>query len=164
MKNINEKAVFHMWSLAEILEKTGLSVPSDDFPEEHFKALYSLAYDLYQRAQYIDAKVLFFYLLLNTKFDVKNLLGLAACFHAEKDYGIALTMYQQCTQCGINYPMIHFYLCECLLYLGNKTQAVKELQAILRLTNGSTDLAKLQTKADAMIRFLDQGGQNNRAQ
>ena len=142
-------------TLQNIFRKLGLWTTPENLPKGQAQGLYALAYDLYQRAQCREAQAIFLHLLLCTEFDAKNLMGLAACCHAEKNYAIALSMYQLCIQSGLNYPIIHFHISDCLLHLGNRQEAISELKKILETPHGSATLQKLHTKARGMIDLLE---------
>lgn len=119
------------------------------------EALYSLAYDLYQRRQYADAKAMFALLIIKTPFEAKNLMGMAACLQAEGHYFLSLNMYKLCMKAGLKCPSLHFYIANCLLHMGNKRAAVKHLKLVLDDPDGSDKVQELQTKAKGIIEIID---------
>lgn len=145
--------------LQDVLRKLGLWRTSECMPADRAKAMYILAYDFYQKAQYTEAKQIFLYLILGAEFDPKNLMGLAACFHAQKDFATALRFYRLCIQSGLNHPLIYFHVGNCLLHFGRKREAILELNKILDQHDGTAGCKELQIKARALIDLLEIGAE-----
>ncbi len=115
-----------------------------DFTAEDLSVLYNLAHGLYQNGDYEKASEIFQQLTFSKPFEPKHWVGLASVLQMQKNYQNALQAWTMAAMMlGTAEP--HFHAAECLISLGDKTQAQKALiEAEKRLDETSTLRSKIE--------------------
>lgn len=149
-------------SLAKVipwLSDIGLKITNrHELSDEQAESLYAVGFYVYQNANYMQAKMIFLYILLGTitkKVDTKALMALGACCQAEKEYETALKIYRLCILLEMPRMEIHFYAAECLLHLKKIEDAIKELNYILISPKKPPASNDLLNKAKALLQILN---------
>lgn len=97
--------------------------------EEKLEAIYNLAYQHYEAANYEKAQVFFQLLALLDCTDVRFFLGNAACLQAREQYEEAIDAYGVAlVMDGMNNPEPVYNSAICLLKLGRKEDAIELLK------------------------------------
>lgn len=120
---------------------------------EHYEILYAQAYRLYSAARYADAQQVFSFLTIRSPYDTRFTMGLGACFQAQGEWEQALRMYACVVPLDIENPVPPFHLCECLVALGQTTEAMDVLAGLLeRITK--PEHAELKQRSEALLALL----------
>ncbi len=102
-----------------------------NFSDEFIEMIYSHAYFLYQSAKYQRANHLFRLLTVLCPTDLRFYLGVAACFHQEKNYDYAARSYYLATFIDPEDPMAAYYKSDCDINLGNFENAKASLRQVI---------------------------------
>ena len=105
---------------------------------EKQQQLYQVAFDLYEKEEYRGASQLFTQLILTDPFSEDYWLGLASSKQMARDYQAALQAWGLVALLKEGDPLPHFHAAECLLYLEDKHEALKALDASLDLCKEET--------------------------
>lgn len=113
-------------------------------PKEMIEYLYMNAYNLYNNGKYEDAKRIFYILETFDPKDSRFIYGIAASYHMEKKYPLAIYNYMKCLYFPPVSPMTYFHLADCYYKMGGKREAVIMLKTAIRKaeTTGGYDAMK----------------------
>lgn len=120
---------------------------SDDMVE----GLYSFAYRLYNTGKYDQATQLFRLLILLDPTCSKFLLGLAACFHMQKEYEIAATSYILCTLVDPNNPIPYYHASDCYIQLDKADLAIAALEVCLKKMGDKEEFAAIRDRVQVAL-------------
>ena len=87
---------------------------------------YEKATKYYEKMDFDNAIIIFSNLIKLISINQKYWFGLAACFHAKKDFKTALTLWHSTTILDNNDPYPYFYIAECLYYLKHDNKKIKK--------------------------------------
>ena len=120
---------------------------SDDMVE----GLYSFAYRLYNTGKYDQAVQLFRLLILLNPTSAKFMLGLAACFHMQKEYEIAATSYILCTLVDPKNPLPYYHASDCYMQLEKPDLAIAALEACLKKMEGKEEFSAIRDRVQLAL-------------
>ncbi|MCK4935141.1 MAG: hypothetical protein KAR79_06095 [Simkaniaceae bacterium] len=116
-----------------------------NFSSADAKALYSLAYRLYDIGDYKQSKKIFKELVVSKPLEQKHWFGLASILQLENTYHEALVSWSMAALLNDLDPQPHFHAAECLLSLEQIDEAFKALSmAKVRAKNHLDILEKIE--------------------
>lgn len=139
-------------SLASNMFEKGL-LPKDamGISDEMVEGLYSFAYRLYNTGKYDQAVQIFRLLILLNPTSAKFMLGLAACFHMQKQYEIAATSYILCTLVDPKNPLPYYHASDCYMQLGKSDLAIASLEACLKKMEGKAEFTAIRDRVQLTL-------------
>jgi len=143
-KNIAEQA-----SKGGMLPQEALGL-SDTMVE----GIYGQAYRLYNSGRYKDASQLFRLLLMLNATEAKYVMGLAACFHMEKEYASAAETYSLCGIFDPDSPVPYFHASDCYIQMGDRMSAIISLEMAVKRAGDKPEFAMLKDRALLTIESL----------
>ena len=120
---------------------------------EHYEMLYASAHQLYSSGRYEDAEKLFTFLCIRNPREQRFVFGLGACQQVQGKWEEAMTMYACLVPRDIENPVPPFHICECMVGLGQVTEAVDVLQDLVQRMP-KPEHAELKQRASAMLTLL----------
>ena len=114
--------------------------------------IYSEAYRLYDRANYLESSTTFRWLVLLNPFIGKYWIGLAASLQLLEKYEKALHAYAIAALIESENPYPHFHAYECYGALKNREEAKKALDSAYRRTIGKTAYQHLQDELLTLLK------------
>jgi type III secretion system low calcium response chaperone LcrH/SycD len=126
----DEKLLNYLEIAKEYFEAKGSSgfiLPK--FSPESIDALYSTAYNLYEKGKYSEAVHFFRFLTMLKTFERKYWIGLGASQQMCKLYEDAVQSYEAAALMNHNDPYVHFHASECLFLLKKTDRAMDALNA-----------------------------------
>lgn len=138
---------------AQKLTQKGGMVPKDalGLSDSFVEGIYGQAYRLYNSGRYKDASQLFRLLLMMDATEAKYVLGLAACFHMQKEYKAAVDTYSMCGILDANSPVPHFHASDCYIKMGDLTSALICLDLAVKRAGDKPEFATLKDRAQMTI-------------
>jgi len=125
-----------------IMPKDALGL-SDDVVE----GIYGQAYRLYNSGKYGEASQLFRLLLTLNSADPKYTLGLAACYHMQKDYRNAAAAYAISAVIDPDNPVLYYHSSDCYMNLGDPKSALLALEIAVNRAGGKPEHQLLKDRA-----------------
>jgi type III secretion system low calcium response chaperone LcrH/SycD len=118
------------------------------------EGIYGQAYRLYNTGKYEDAAQLFKLLILIDSTESKYSMGLAACFHMNKDYSSAIEVYALCGVIDSGSPLPHYHSADCYIQMKDKVSAVIALEMAIKRAVGKPEYKTLEDRAKMMVERL----------
>jgi len=107
--------------------------------DEMLEGIYTFAYRLYTLGKYDESLQMFRLLIMLNPMESKYTLGLAACFHMQKDYRSAASSYSLCSMIDPGDPMPYYHASDCYMNMDKPELAVDALRkCIERCGEGET--------------------------
>ncbi|MBI3211161.1 MAG: hypothetical protein HYZ47_00525 [Simkania negevensis] len=128
MPNIRDKQILQS-TFAELkaLINGEVKANSKHFSYEDFELLYAFASTFYKRNEIEESKQLYKQLALSQPFIKKYWMGLASCWHFEKNYEKALKGWEMASLLDEKDPLPHLYKGETLFELHQVQEGLNEL-------------------------------------
>ena len=121
---------------------------------EMVEGIYSYAYRLYNTGKYEPASQLFRLLIMLNPTEAKYLMGLAACFHMEKDWEQAGVTYILCSLIDLKSPVYHYHASDCYQQQGQKDMAINALEACIGRCERNEEFLPLKERAVVNLEAL----------
>lgn len=134
-------------SLFEAEIATLLSLEEGEFKslsESEWQHVYQTAYDCYEKEEYRTAGKLFTRLVLSNPFMGPFWTGLASAKQMSRDYEAAIRAWALSALLDLDNPMPHLHAAECYLYLEQKEEAQKALNAALACSHDLAHREKIE--------------------
>lgn len=128
-------------SLKEVMPK---------FTEEHFDALYALAYDFYESGEYAKAGNYFHFLTTLSHKDKKHWIGLGASQQMLKEYEKAINSYAIAAVLDQTDPYPSFYAAECCFSMGDIERGMLALDCVDELSADESKFKGLRNQLSAL--------------
>lgn len=140
---------------SEKLIKQGV-FPKDTFglSDGMVEGIYGQAYRLYNTGKYEDAGQLFKLLMLIDGTESKYSMGLAACFHMNKQFKTATELYAICGIIDGQSPLPHYHSADCYIQMKDKLSAVISLEMAIKRAVGKPEYKTLEDRAKMMVERL----------
>lgn len=148
-------------------EALGLSEPiqslfrTGKLPREAWKIsdakieeLYSQGYRLYNTGRYKEAVLLFRTLIMINPEEPKYYMGLAACFHMQKEFKNAVETYTLCSILDGDNPIPLFHSSDCFIQSGDKYSALTVLEMAVKRAGDNPQYQILKDRALLTIEGL----------
>lgn len=104
--------------------------------DQTMEYLYSHGYQLYKIGKYKEAGRMFHMLYLLNAADLRFSMGIAACYHMQKEYLLASDWYFVCAALDQLSPLPYYHISDCLYKMNNKVGALIVLKMMQgRLTD-----------------------------
>ena len=139
---------------SNIMEKGMLPKDAMGLSQEMVDGLYSFAYRLYNTGKYDQAMQLFRLLIMLDPTMGKYMLGLAACFHMQKEYEEAATCYILCSLVDDKDPIPHYHTSDCYMQLGKNDLAIKALEVSIDRMGNQEVFEAIRERAQATLDML----------
>ncbi|MBS0620610.1 MAG: SycD/LcrH family type III secretion system chaperone [Verrucomicrobia bacterium] len=107
---------------------------------EEERRLYALGYEHYEREEYRQAAQIFTQLVLSEPFTHEYWRALASSKQMTKAYEAALHAWSLAALLQEGDPIPHFHAAECLIHMGETTDALKAIDAALSLCHETDPL------------------------
>lgn len=144
LENMSKSAV-----MEKLLPKNALGM-SDAMVE----GLYSQAYRLYNTGRFKDASQMFRLLVMIDSTEAKFTMGLAACFHMQKEYESAISTYALCGILDPDSPIPHYHASDCYIQMKDLVSAIISLEMAVKRAEGKPEFASLRDRAMMTIESL----------
>lgn len=148
-----------------------LSIASGHQPKEIFglnpaqmEAMYGRAYGHFNAGQYDQAKHFFRVLSTIDSLDPRYSFGLAACYHMQKKYGVALATYSIVAVQDPENPMPVFHAADCEMQLGNQAGAYENLKTTIARCGDRKEFAQVKEKAKLLMEGIRQARLKKKAE
>lgn len=122
--------------------------------DQTLEFLYSQAYRLYKIGKYKDSSRYFHLLYLFNCNDLRYSLGVAACYHMQKEYMKAIQWYLVCAALDAVSPLPYYHISDCFLKLGNKLSALISLKMMEVRLNDDPVFTQIKERASRMMETL----------
>lgn len=123
-EEIVKKALRHVGRKSE---NAGSQMQPKDFTEEDISLLYSLAYSLYEKGEYLDARVIFQRLVFARPYEKKYWMGLGASEQMLREFDDALNSWSMVSSLDTLDPLSDFHAAECYLSLKKLSEMKRAL-------------------------------------
>jgi type III secretion system low calcium response chaperone LcrH/SycD len=120
---------------------------------EHYEMLYAQAYRLYSAERFADAEKVFSFLSIRNPYDTRFSFGLAACLQAQGEWSRAMGVYGCMVALDIENPAPPFHICECMVALGQTTEAMDLLEDLTQRIS-LPEHADLKNRSHALLALL----------
>jgi type III secretion system low calcium response chaperone LcrH/SycD len=130
-----------------LIQKGG--VPKDflGVSDAMIEGIYGQAYRLYNTGKYNDATQLFRLLVMLNATEFKYCMGLAACYHMQKEYKSAVETYTVCSLLESDNPVPHFHASDCYIQMQNPVSALVVLEMAVKRAGNQAQYATLKDRA-----------------
>lgn len=127
-----------------------------DVSDETLENLYAFAHHLYQNNKYLESEKAFAFLTVCNHLEKKYLVGLGAARQMQKRYKEALEAYAMAIILDLRDPEIHLYIGDCLLALGNKSDAEKSYRTVIEFAGTKEKYKDIKRRAKGLMEILEQ--------
>ncbi|GAB4233683.1 MAG: SycD/LcrH family type III secretion system chaperone SicA [Chlamydiales bacterium] len=141
---------------SKIFEKGMTPREAMGMSKEMVEGLYGFGYRLYNTGKYPQASQLFRLLILIDPTEPRYTLGLAACFHMQKDYENAAAAYMLCSLISPNDPMLFYHASDCYMQMNKPHLAVEALENALKKMKGREEFTALRDRASLTLEMAKQ--------
>lgn len=125
--------------------------------DKTMKAVYAVAYRLYENGKYEDALKSFQFLGFMDHYEPKYFMGLAACQQMLKQYDKAVESYGYAgILTGLNDPSPALHAAECHLAMGNLEDAASGFRYAHGIAVEKPELEPLATRAKSLLDVVEQ--------
>jgi type III secretion system low calcium response chaperone LcrH/SycD len=111
------------------------------------EGIYGQAYRLYNTGKYTDANQLFRLLIMINPTESKYVMGLAACFHMQKQYKSAADTYAIVNVIDPNNPIPFYHASDCYLQMGDPVSALIALEMAVKRAGERPEYKTLKDRA-----------------
>ena len=118
------------------------------------EGIYAQAYRLYNTGKYKDACNLFRLLVMINSTEAKYALGMAACFHMQKEYKAAADMYMLCSILDPASPIPPFHASDCYIQMKDRVSALFSLELAVQKAGQKPEYKVLKDRALLTISTL----------
>lgn len=118
------------------------------------EGIYAQAYRLYNTGKYKDACNLFRLLVMINATEAKYTLGMAACFHMQKDYKAAADLYMLCSVIDPASPIPPFHASDCYIQMKDLVSALFSLELAAQKAGQKPEYKVLKDRALLTIAAL----------
>jgi type III secretion system low calcium response chaperone LcrH/SycD len=134
----------------------GGAMPKDvmGLSEAMVEGIYGQAYRLYNTGKYKDASQLFRLLIMLNSTEAKYAMGLAACFHMQKDYKNAVSTYAICGVIDPHSPIPHYHASDCYIHMNDPASAIIALEMAVQRAGDAPAYQTLKDRALLTIESL----------
>lgn len=115
------------------------------------EGIYAQAYRLYNTGKYKDACNLFRLLVMINPTEAKYTLGMAACFHMQKEYKTAADMYMLCSVIDSASPIPPFHASDCYIQMKDFVSALFSLELAAQKAGQKPEYKVLKDRATLTI-------------
>ena len=121
--------------------------------DDALEYLYCRGYQFYKLGKYKEARGLFHMLYFLKAVDIRFSMGIAACYHMEKDFQNAINWYLMCAAVDGESPLPFYHMTDCFLKMNQKLSAFIALKLLaLRVTNDDPKYAMIKERS---LRLMD---------
>lgn len=151
-ETLNEEKGEDFSKLAEQAMKRGI-VPKDllGFSDQMVEGIYGQAYRLYNSGNYKDAIHVFQLLVMINSMEAKYCLGLAACYHMQKDYKTSADLYMMCNVLDPESPIPSYHASDCYLKMNDNLSALVALEIAVEKAGERPEYKTLKDRASLTI-------------
>jgi type III secretion system low calcium response chaperone LcrH/SycD len=146
-----EEAAVKQW--VELLQSGATLGSLTGMHPEHYEMLYAQAYRLYSAGRFADAEKMFSFLSIRNRYDTRFAFGLGACLQAQGDWSQAMGIYGCIVPLDIENPAPPFHICECMVALGQTTQAMDLLEGLIDRIS-LPEHAEIKNRSTALLALL----------
>ncbi len=125
------------------------------------EGIYSQAYRLYNTGKYKDAIQLFRLLIMIDSTAAKYAMGLAACFHMQKEYANAISTYALCGIIDPDSPIPHYHSSDCYMQMKDPLSAIISLEMAVKRAGDKPQFQALKDRALMTIESLKKSANFN---
>jgi type III secretion system low calcium response chaperone LcrH/SycD len=111
------------------------------------EGIYGQAYRLYNTGKFQEANQLFRLLIMIQPTEPKFTMGLAACFHMEKQYKVAVDMYTIVTVIDPHNPIPYYHASDCYMQMGDPASAIIMLEMAVKRAGERPEFKTLKDRA-----------------
>jgi type III secretion system low calcium response chaperone LcrH/SycD len=111
------------------------------------EGVYGQAYRLYNTGKYKEAIRIFKLLLMINSTEPKYAMGLAACFHLEKDYKLATNVYSLVGILDPENPIPFYHASDCFLQMNDPISALISLEMAIKRAGDKPEFHTLKDRA-----------------
>jgi len=124
--------------------------------DSEMEMVYAMGYNFYRAARLDDAAKVFKFLCLFDHLTPKYWIGMGAVQQLQKDYKAAVVSYGYASMLDLKNPKPQLHSAECFLAMGDVTNAISALEALLAFCPDDTaDGKKYRAKAEALKKVID---------
>ena len=151
-ETLNEEKGEELSNLMEQAMKKGI-VPKDllGFSDQMVEGIYGQAYRLYNSGNYKDAILVFQLLVMINSMEAKYCLGLAACYHMQKDYKTASDLYMMCSVLDTQSPIPSYHASDCYLKMHDSLSALVALEVAIEKAGARPEYKTLKDRASLTL-------------
>lgn len=135
----------------DLFDKQILPKDAIGLNEEMIEGMYSFGYRLYNSGKYDQAIQLFRFLMLLDPTQPKFMLGLAACFHMQKEYQDAAAIYMICSILDIENPIPHYHVSDCYIEMQQPDLASLALEQCILRCGDKSEYVGIKNRAQVML-------------
>lgn len=118
------------------------------------EGIYGQAYRLYNTGKYRDASQLFRLLIMLNTTEPKYVMGLAACFHMQKEYKSAVDIYTMVSVIDPQSPLPFYHASDCYMQMGDALSASIALEMAIKRAGDKPEFKALKERASLTIESL----------
>jgi type III secretion system low calcium response chaperone LcrH/SycD len=118
------------------------------------EGIYGQAYRLYNTGKYKDAIQLFRLLIMLNTTEPKYVIGLAACFHMQKEYKSAVDIYSMVSVIDPQSPLPFYHASDCYMQMGDPLSASIALELAIKRAADKPEFKALKERATLTIESL----------
>jgi len=133
-----------------MLPKEAMKVTQDQIEQ-----VYARAYYQFQSGKYKDASTIFKLLMMLDPFDARQPLGLASCFHKEKNYDLAAAFYMRSSVIDPTNPMPMYYASDCARQLNDLVGVKVALDRVKFIIGKNAQYSALLARVDLALEALE---------
>lgn len=133
------------------LVQEGKPISFEEFSQEDFNTLYTVAYGLYESGDYMPAKDIFHQLVLAKPLQSEYWFCMGSCLQMDKAYSEALSAWAMCALLDGHNPLPHYHAAECYLSLGEILEGKKALNLFLQMAKEDEQFSELVTQANTLL-------------
>jgi len=122
--------------------------------DSEMEAVYTLGYNLYNQAKYLEAAKAFTFLVQHDHLERKYYKALGSAMQMLKRYKDALQNYGMAATFDLTDPEPNFHAAECLIALGMLTEARDALEACIGLCERKPGSGRMAERARAMLAMV----------
>lgn len=111
------------------------------------EGVYGQAYRLYNTGKYKEAIQIFRLLIMINSTEPKYVMGLAACFHMQKDYKVAADTYSVIGVLDPENPISFYHASDCYLQMGDPVSALVALEMAIKRAGEKSEFHTLKDRA-----------------
>jgi len=141
--------------MVDVLSNGGTLGEILDYTERDYEAVYTLGHGFYKNARYLDAAKAFGFLVIHNPYERRFVGAYAGALQMLKRYEDAITYHSLASVMDLSDPVPTFHTAECLMALGQATDAKQALGYVLAQCT-LPERAALKGRAQALLELLAQ--------
>lgn len=137
---------------SDVFDKGMLPKDAMGISDAMMEGIYGQAYHMYNSGKYQEAGQLFRLLVMLNATEPKYMLGLAGCYHLEKEYENAILVYALVEVLAPNDPAPYYHSADCYMQLQAPKLAKEQLEGALKLCGDKREYRVLKDRVEAALR------------